>query len=189
VKYLCLLTLMMTTVILMAADPLGRVTSSGPLTLNGKAVPATAASSLPVVAGDEITTSGFLAMICFSDRSRATLEPNSRVKLEARSSAVALRVLSGSADLKVAEGSRLSLIPPVRPEPAKPAAGQFSSQTTVHEDSVKPPGPPDPHRPPPPRPTTTTFCSSAKRSLPTGSSALRLGLDWQKAWFAGVRPC
>lgn len=151
-KYLCLLTLMMTTVILMAADPPGRVTSSGPLALNGKAVLATAASSLPVVAGDEITTSGFPAMIYFSDRSRATLEPNSRVKLEARSSAVALRVLSGSADLKVAEGSLISLIPPVRPESAKPAAGQFSGQTTVHEDSVKPPGPPDPHRPPPPRP-------------------------------------
>ena len=59
-KYLCLLIVMMTTVVLMAADPVGRVTSSGPLTLNGKAVPATAVSSLPVVAGDEIATVRFL---------------------------------------------------------------------------------------------------------------------------------
>ena len=53
VRYLCLLIVMMTTVVLMAADRVGRVTSSGPLTLNGKAVPATAVSSLPVVAGDD----------------------------------------------------------------------------------------------------------------------------------------
>ena len=111
-RYLCLLIVMMTTVVLMAADPVGRVTSSGPLTLNGKAVPATAVSSLPVVAGDEIATSSSSAMIYFTDKSRATIEPNSRVKLEARSSSVALRVLSGSVDLKRAEGSRVSLIQP-----------------------------------------------------------------------------
>jgi hypothetical protein len=106
--------------------------------LNGKAVPATAVSSLPVVAGDEIATSSSSAMIYFDDRSRATIGPNSRVKLEARSSSVALRVLSGSVDLKRAEGSRVSLIQPVAPEHA----------------GGPPPGPSDPpHRPPfPPTP-------------------------------------
>ena len=108
-KYLCLLIVMMTTVVLMAADPVGRVTSSGPLTLNGKALPATAVSSLPVVAGDEIATSGSSAMIYFTDKSRATLEPNSRVKLEFSGSSETLRVLSGSVDLNRAKDSRLTV--------------------------------------------------------------------------------
>ena len=108
-KYLCLLIVMMTTVVLMAADPVGRVTSSGPLTLNGKALPATAVSSLPVVAGDEIATSSSSAMIYFTDKSRATLEPNSRVKLEFSGSSETLRVLSGSVDLNRAKDSRLTV--------------------------------------------------------------------------------
>ena len=108
-RYLCLLIVMMTTVVLMAADPVGRVTSSGPLTLNGKALPATAVSSLPVVAGDEIATSGSSAMIYFTDKSRATLEPNSRVKLDSSSSSVTMHILSGSVDLNRAKDSRLTV--------------------------------------------------------------------------------
>ena len=108
-KYLCLLIVMMTTGALMAADPVGRVTSSGPLTVNGKALPATAVSSLPLVAGDEIATSGSSATINFSDKSRATLEPNSRVKLEFSGSSQTLRVLSGSVDLNRAKDSRLTV--------------------------------------------------------------------------------
>ena len=138
-KYLCLLIVMMTTVVLMAGGPVGRVTSSGPLTLNGKAVPATAVSSLPVVAGDEIATSSSPAMIYFTDRSRATIAPNSRVKLEAQNSSLALRVLSGSVDLKRAEGSRVSLIQPAHP---------VAQNSTVGRD----PGPPAPPHPSPPRP-------------------------------------
>jgi len=142
VRYLYLLIVMMTTVVLMAAGPVGRVTSSGPLTLNGKAVPATAVSSLPVVAGDEIATSSSSAMIYFADRSRATIGPNSRVKLEVRSSSVALRVLSGSVDLKRAEGSRVSLIQPIHPVAQDSTAGRAPS----------PPAPPPPSPPPPPTP-------------------------------------
>ena len=146
-RYLCLLIIMMTTVVLLAADPVGRVTSSGPLTLNSKAVPATAVSSLPVVAGDEIVTSSSPAMIYFSDKSRATLEPNSRVKLEARGSSVALRVLSGSVDLKQAEGSRLSLIPPVHPVAPSSAVGPVSAQPLAPSDKCKKPPPPPPRSP------------------------------------------
>ncbi len=127
-KYLCLLFIMMTAVVLMAANPAGRVTSAGPLTLNGKAVPATAVSSLPVVAGDEIATSSSSAMIYFADRSHATVEPNSRVKLEAHNSSVALRVLSGSVDLKRAEGSRVSLIESIRRATPNSAVDRVSVQ-------------------------------------------------------------
>jgi hypothetical protein len=147
-KYLCVLIVMIAPLGLMAATPTGSITSSGPLTLNGKVVQATAVSSLPVVAGDEIATSGSPAMIYFGDRSRATIEPNARVKLEARDSSVTLRVLSGSVDLKRAEGSRVSLIESTHqptPNSAVPlAAGQPLSPLCR---GPKPP-PRSPHCPP-----------------------------------------
>jgi len=108
-RRLCLL-IVLTPLVLMAADPLGRITSSGPLTLDGKAVPVTAVESLPVVAGDEVATSGSAATIFFADKSRATIAPNSRVKLESNGSSVALRVLSGSVDLKRVKSSQITLI-------------------------------------------------------------------------------
>jgi len=151
VKYLCLLIVMMTTVVVMAADPVGKITSSGSLTLNGKAVPATAVSSLPVVAGDEIATSGSSAMIYFTDRSRAKLEPNSRVKLEVRSSSVAVRVLSGSVDLNRAKGSQVSLIQPVHPVAPNSALGGSAGQQVAPLDNDPKP-PPRSHPCPPNKP-------------------------------------
>jgi hypothetical protein len=114
--------------------------------LNGKAVPATAVSSLPVVAGDEIVTASSSAMIYFADRSRATIGPNSRVKLEACSSSVALHVLSGSVDLNRALGSRLTLLestPSLRPGSA--------ANPNCKPPHPGPPKPPPPCPPPPPR--------------------------------------
>ena len=133
-KHLYLLIVMMTTVVLMAADPVGKITSSGPLTLNGKAVPATAGSSLPIVAGDEIVTSSSPATVCFGDRSRAKIEPNSRVKLETRDTSVALHVLSGSVDLNRAKGSQVSLIQPIRGAAPNLAVVQVPAQPTVTPD-------------------------------------------------------
>ena len=142
-KYLCLLILMMMTAVLMAADPVGRVTSSGPLTLNGRAVPATAVSSLPVVAGDEIVTSSSPAMIYFSDKSRATLEPNSRVKLEFSGSSETLRVLSGSVDLNRAKDSRLTLFQ------QNHSGGHDPNNDGDHEGSGSDHHPCKDHKPPP----------------------------------------
>ncbi len=134
-RYLCLL-IVMTPVVLMAADPVGRITGSGPLTLDGKAVPVTAVSSLPVVAGDVIATSSSAATIFFADGSRATIPPNSRVKLEPNGSSVALRVLSGSVDLKRAEGSRVKLIEPILPAARKSAVAPASDhQAAAFRDS------------------------------------------------------
>ena len=147
-KYLYLLIVMMTSVVLVAADRVGKVTSSGPVTLNGKAVPATAVSSLPLEAGDEIATTGSSAVISFTDRSRATLEPNSRVKLEVRSSSVTLRVLSGSVDLNRAKGSRVSVIQPVHPVAPNSAVGQASDESAARPDNDPKPHPRSHHCPP-----------------------------------------
>ena len=170
-KYLCLLIVMMTTVVLMAADPVGRVTSSGPLTLNGKAVPATAVSSLPVVAGDEIATSGSPAMIYFTDRSRATLEPNSRIKLEAT------QFFGGAARFvrlgRLEAGGRLA----TQLDPAGSSGGaelrrgpSFGSVRRPARQRQKPSPPPAPPKPALPATTTTaTAASAAKSSLPVAS--------------------
>jgi hypothetical protein len=139
-RYLCLL-IVMTPVVLMAADPVGRITGSGPLMLDGKAVPATAVSSLPVVAGDEIATSSSAATIFFADGSRATIPPNSLVKLEPNGSSVALRVLSGSVDLKRAEGSQVKLIRPILPAAPKAAAATASGSQTTASDGCRKPTP------------------------------------------------
>jgi hypothetical protein len=120
--------------------------------LNGKAVPATAVSSLPVVAGDEIATSSSTAMIYFADRSRAKIEPNSRVKLEVRSSSLALLVLSGSVDLKRAEGSRVRLIQPIHSLAQDSTAGRAPSPPPPPRPPSPPPPPPRPPSPPPPPP-------------------------------------
>jgi hypothetical protein len=46
----------------------------------------------------------------FPDRSRATLEPNSQIKVEAGAAALLLRILKGGVKLYQAEGSSISLI-------------------------------------------------------------------------------
>ncbi len=145
-KYVCIVILMISAGVARAAGPVGRMIGSGPLTLNGKAVPATAVASLPLVAGDEIATSSSPAAIHFTDGSRATIGPNSRVKLEALNSSVALHVLSGSAGLNQAKGSRISLVELVRRDDASSVAGRRPGP---------PPDLPDPHRPlDPPKPPT-----------------------------------
>lgn len=84
--------------LLVASGPVGRITSSGAVTVNGSPVPATAVASLPVMAGDEIATTSAAAVIVFADRSRATIEPNSRVQLEAKGASATLRILSRPVD-------------------------------------------------------------------------------------------
>jgi hypothetical protein len=142
-KYICLVIFMMTAAVVMAAVPLGRVTSSGPLTVNGKAVPATAVSSLPVVVGDEVATSSSSAMIYFADKSRAAIAPNSRIKVEMRNSAPVLHILAGDVDLRRAAGSTLSLIDRM---------GRVAPMAAVNPAWGKKPGPPPPPPPPPRRP-------------------------------------
>ena len=151
-RYLCLL-IIMTPLALMAADPVGRITSASPLTLDGKAVPVTAASSLPLVAGDEVATSSSAATIFFTDKSRAMIAPNSLVKLEPNGSSVALRVLSGSVDLNRAKSSQVKLMAPSLPAAQKAATASASAAVaststgaTTASNCNKNCPPPPPHR-------------------------------------------
>ncbi len=136
-KYLLLL--LVTPLVLMAAEPIGKVTSPGPLILDGKAVPATAASSLPLVAGDEIATSSSAATIFFLDKSRAIVAPNSRIRLEPNGSTLTLRVLSGSLDLNRANNSTLKVIGPIAPVKRSAVAASSATPTTATSGTNTPP--------------------------------------------------
>jgi hypothetical protein len=107
---------------------------------------------LPLVAGDEICTSGLPAMINFTDNSRATVAPNSRVKLEIVSASLVLRVLSGAMDLKPAAGSRISVIQPIRHAMQAAAVASATSTSTTTATTVTPacPKPPPPSKKCPP---------------------------------------
>ena len=150
-KLLYLSIVMMTAGLLMAASPLGKISSRGPLTLNGKAVAAAAVAPLPVAAGDEIATSGSAATIDFADKSRATIAPNSKIKLETHNASVALRIVSGSVDLKRAVGSRISLIEAARTAGLSTVLGRPSPPPPPKPPVPPPPKPPPPPPPPPPR--------------------------------------
>jgi len=109
-KYLCLFVLMMSATVLMAAGPLGKLNCSRGVTVNSQAVPATAASSYPVVANDDIVTSDAPATIYLNDGSRVFIAAKSEVKLKVEDSAPAITVFSGSASVKRAKGSRACVI-------------------------------------------------------------------------------
>jgi len=109
-KYLCFFVLMMSATVLMAADPLGKLNCLGEVTVNSQAVRAAAASSYPVVANDDITTLDAPATVYLNDGSRVFIAAKSEVKLTVKDSTPAIKVISGSARVKRAKGSRASVI-------------------------------------------------------------------------------
>jgi len=109
-KYFCLFVLMMSATVLMVADPLGKLNCPGGVSVNSQAVPANAASSYPVVANDDIVTLDAPATIYLDDGSRVFIAAKSEVKVMVKDSVPAIKVISGSARVKRAKGSRASVI-------------------------------------------------------------------------------
>ena len=77
------------------------------------------------MSGDELATKGAPAVIVFDDRSRATVEKNSRIKLERNGEQILLRVLQGAL--------RYSLVPQtrVRVHPLPNTAATLSSSVAA----------------------------------------------------------
>lgn len=99
----------------LAAAPLATVTSSEPLILNGVTLGA-GVPSTPIVSGDTLFTSA-PAVLLFKDKSRLTLEKNSRVKLESDGDKVLVRLLEGVFSYKLAARSPLQFL--VADQPVK----------------------------------------------------------------------
>src|SRR5213593_4552386 len=65
---------------LFAAQPIGTVSSSGPVDINGKRVDTRALSSLPLAEGDTLTTTTAAALIAIRDITNIVLDSNTKVR-------------------------------------------------------------------------------------------------------------
>lgn len=87
-----------------AATPVGVIRSSETFRLRGVPVSVAGVPSWPVVAGDDIATSGSQAIVSFRDGSRVTLDQKSKAKIEDDGT---FRLLEGTMWYKLASGSTL----------------------------------------------------------------------------------
>src|SRR5207253_403934 len=68
--------------ILSGADPVGSVSSMGPVDVSGTTLSASTVTSWPLVSGDEVTTKASGAVIFLTGKGRVTMQGNSRVRIE-----------------------------------------------------------------------------------------------------------
>jgi hypothetical protein len=95
-------------VIVGSAASVASVTSSGNFKLDRVEVPATAAAGVPVNPGDVVTTLQSPAVIRF-DKGVITLDANSSVRIEIKDNHIIVRLLSGSMQYKLTEGSDIQI--------------------------------------------------------------------------------
>ena len=94
---------------LWASAPIASLNSAGPVTVQGVRVPASAATSIPLFSGEEVTTGAVGATIIFPDRSRVFLGSDSKVKLSNSGPTTVVRFEGGSSTYSLAPSSNLVL--------------------------------------------------------------------------------
>ncbi len=114
-----------------ASAPVANVSSAEPLTLDGHSISAPGVSSWPVVVGDQVATTTAPAIMSFTDGSRLTLAPQSRVKIIGTNAKPTVVLTAGNLEYKLAAGSPLSLTdtePPPNPDPQNQAPAQVGGR-------------------------------------------------------------
>jgi len=91
----------------LAAPPVATVSSSGSLSLNGVTLAPNGVPSWPLVPGDTLATSAAPAVILFQDRTRLTVEKNSKLKLDRDGGRLLVRLLEGALAYHLAPSSQL----------------------------------------------------------------------------------
>jgi hypothetical protein len=127
------------TAVMLAANPIATVVSGDGLKVRGTAVPATSVSSWPVASGDELASGASPAVVMFKGQSRLTLNPNSRVKLEARGDSVCIFLLDGSIRLSAVAGATIAVCGRGKSMVAQtPFEGQvtLAGQNTIKVDAI-----------------------------------------------------
>jgi hypothetical protein len=76
--------------------PVGTITSSGTFDLHGTAVRTEGIPFWPLMAGDEIATHAFSALVRFQDGSSVVLGENSRAKIETVNDVLTFRLTGGT---------------------------------------------------------------------------------------------
>jgi hypothetical protein len=94
--------------IVASAAPVATVTSSGAFKLGRVDVQATAAAGVPVNVGDVVTTLQSPAIVRF-DKGVIMLDANSSVRIETKDDHTIVRLLSGSMQYKLTEGSDIQI--------------------------------------------------------------------------------
>jgi FecR protein len=90
---------------LLAEPKTATVSSSGPVRIGGIEMSAASVAFWPLANGDVIETFGARATVILADKSRVTINPSSRVRLETVGQRAKVRVLSGSVDYDLASPS------------------------------------------------------------------------------------
>jgi hypothetical protein len=101
-------------VVAFAASPVGTLTSSGVVQVNGKGLPNTGAPNWPIASGDEVFVVSGSAVIALAGGERVTLPANSRIALKVCDSCV-LQLFAGSAGYAVPQGSKFQICALGRP--------------------------------------------------------------------------
>jgi len=94
---------------LMAASPVGTITSAESFVLNGAAVPVAGVPQWPVATGDEVAMARSCGLLVFKDGSRIFLIPNTRIKVEANGRRTVVRLLDGGLAYKMGEKAVVDL--------------------------------------------------------------------------------
>ncbi len=141
--------LVLTVALALAAGPIASVGTSDTLSLNGVSIAPAGVPSWPLVAGDTLATSGAPAVILFQDKTRLTLEKNSRVKLDREGGHLLVRLLEGALAYRLTPGSQLrfaNLGRPAMPQGTLSLVGDKLVSGAPGTASVKvaPPPPPPP---------------------------------------------
>jgi ferric-dicitrate binding protein FerR (iron transport regulator) len=131
-----------------AAETVANITSSGTFALRGVPVKTQGIPSWPMVLGDELATDKSVASIRFVDGSVVTLAQNSKAQVTKKDGKLTLRLVNGSMQFKLAEGSGLVLTN--NNQPVSGVSGSVSAgQVTGTEKAILA------GRPAPPPPTSS----------------------------------
>jgi hypothetical protein len=112
-----------------AAGPLAMVSSSQPFTLGGHAVTTAGITSWPLVAGDDLATAKFPAILYFHDGSSVKLSARSSVQLSGSAQEPKVVLTSGTLDYKLVPGSKVTITNAAkRAKAAKAPVGDIGSR-------------------------------------------------------------
>lgn len=89
------------------ATPVARVVGDQPIDVDGITAPAR--NFVPVSLGGQISTSHGTAVVQFTDGTSVTLQPNTQLRIEGQPGSPSLRVVRGSAQYKLGQGSRVRM--------------------------------------------------------------------------------
>lgn len=125
-----------------AANPVGSVSSTGPVEISGTNLSAATVSSWPLVAGDVVATGNAPAVVFIAGKGRVTLDANSRVRVEKVGEQLSVKLMGGGLSYDLAAGSDLLFFNGSRGiAPAAQSAALPSQGSVTAVESVRAPAP------------------------------------------------